>query len=179
MTDFTEPALAVGSWVIDPVRSSIRFTIRNVGIFTVRGCFTQFEATVVVGDDGGAAIDAVVYLDSIDTGIAKRDAHLKSADFFDVDHRPMLTFRAPVASPSREFSVGGRATIGVLSAPVVLRVESDGLQEVTHTGERLAGFSATGQVKRSDFGIGGRYLGLLSDDVRVDLDIHLIAPAHA
>ena len=179
MTDFTEPALAVGSWVLDPVRSSIRLAIRNLGIFTVRGRFTRFEATVVVGDDGEAAIEAVVYLDSIDTGIAKRDAHLKSADFFDVDRRPTLTFRAPATSLSREFSVDGRATIGVVGAPVVLRVERGGRQEVTQTGERRAGFLATGQVRRSDFGIGGRYLRLLSDDVRVDLDIRLIAPVDA
>jgi polyisoprenoid-binding protein YceI len=178
MTDFTDPALATGSWVLDPVRSSIRFASR-LGIVTVRGRFTRFEATVVLGDDGEAATEAVVYLDSIDTGIAKRDAHLKSADFFDVDHRPTLTFRAPAASLSREFWVNGRATIGVVGAPVVLSVEWGGLQEFSHTGERLAGFSATGQVKRSDFGIGGRYLGLLSDDVRVDLDIHLIAPVDA
>ena len=178
MTDFTDPALATGSWVLDPVRSSIRFASR-LGIVTVRGRFTRFEATVVLGDDGEAATEAVVYLDSIDTGIAKRDAHLKSADFFDVDHRPTLTFRASTASLSREFSIDGRATIGVLGAAVVLRVEWGGLQEFSHTGERIAGFLATGQVRRSDFGIGGRYLGLLSDDVRIDLDIHLIAPAHA
>jgi polyisoprenoid-binding protein YceI len=179
MTDITEPALAVGSWVVDQARSSIRFTIRNLGIFTVRGRFTRFEATVVVGDDGEAAIEAVVYLDSIDTGIAKRDAHLKSADFFDVDHRPTLTFRAPATSVSREFSVKGRATIGVAGAPVVLRVEWGSPLEFTHTAARLARLLATGQVKRSDFGIGGRYLGLLSDDVRVDLDIRLIAPVDA
>lgn len=87
-----------------------------------------------------------------------------------------MTFRASAVSVSPEFSVDGEAIIGTVTAPVALNVEWGGVQEFSATGNRHAGFSATGQIKRSDFGIGGSFLGMLSDAVQIQLDIELVEP---
>lgn len=176
MTTSTQPTLALGSWALDPAHSSIDFAIRHLGISKVRGRFTRFETIFVVGDDGKADIEAVVYLDSIDTGNSDRDAHVKTADFLDVANRPTLTFRASGVSVTPEFSVAGEAIIGGATKPITLGVEWGGVQEFGPTGQRHAGFAATGEIKRSDFGIGGPMLGMLSDAVKCELDIQLIEP---
>ncbi|MEU4342977.1 YceI family protein [Nocardia sp. NPDC023852] len=169
--------LKAGSWALDTAHSSVAFTIRHLGISKVRGGFTRFETEFVVDESGAATIGATIELDSFDTGNPDRDAHIRTADFLDVANRPTLTFRAarPVAV-AETFQVEGEATLGAITKPVTLEVEWGGVQDFGPTGDRHAGFSATGTIKRTDFGVGGPMPGMLSDTVKIELDIQLIEP---
>ncbi|MFF0528774.1 YceI family protein [Nocardia amikacinitolerans] len=169
--------LKPGSWALDTAHSSVAFTIRHLGISKVRGGFTRFETEFVVDETGAATLGATIYLDSFDTGNADRDAHVRNADFLDVANRPTLTFRAPrPVAIAETFTVEGEATLGAIAKPVTLEVEWGGVQDFGPTGERHAGFSATGTIKRTDFGVGGPMPGMLSDAVKIELDIELIEP---
>ncbi|GAA5041434.1 YceI family protein [Nocardia callitridis] len=174
----TASALKTGPWALDAAHSSVAFTIRHLGISKVRGGFNRFETEFLVDDKGEATIGATIYLDSFDTGNADRDAHIRNADFLDVENRPTLTFRAngPVAL-AESFEVEGTATLGSASTPVTLDVEWGGVQEFGPTGDRHAGFSATGTVKRTELGVGGPMPGMLSDAVKIELEIQLVEPA--
>ncbi|WP_225724906.1 MULTISPECIES: YceI family protein [unclassified Nocardia] len=173
----TATSLKTGSWTLDPYHSSVGFTVRHLGIAKVRGGFSKFDTEFVVGADGTANIGATIYLDSFDTGNADRDAHVRNADFLDVENRPTLTFRAtePVAV-AETFTVQGEATLGAITKPVTLEVEWGGVREHPATGERHAGFSASGIIKRTDFGVGGPLPGMLSDAVKIELEIQLVEP---
>lgn len=178
MTSTSESTtLKSGSWALDAVHSSVAFTIRHLGISKVRGRFTRFETEFVVDESGAATVGATIYLDSFDTGNADRDAHIRTADFLDVANRPTLTFRAdhPVIV-AETFEVQGQATLGAITKPVTLEVEWGGVQDFGPTGDRHAGFSATGTIKRTDFGVGGPLPGMLSDTVKIELEIQLVEP---
>lgn len=173
----TGSSLRTGEWVLDAAHSSVAFSIRHLGISKVRGGFGRFDTRFEVDETGAAAIGASIDLDSFDTGNPDRDAHIRAADFLDVANRPTLTFRA--AGPVRiaeNFTVSGDATLGTVTAPVTLGVEWGGVQDFGPSGERHAGFSATGVIKRSDFGVGDALPGLLSDAVKIELEIQLIEP---
>ncbi|WP_405177956.1 YceI family protein [Nocardia sp. NBC_01377] len=169
--------LAVGAWALDTNHSSVAFTIRHLGISKVRGGFTRFETEFVVDESGAATIGATIHLDSFDTGNPDRDNHIRAADFLDVANRPTLTFRAtePVLV-AETFVVEGEATLGGITKPVTLEVEWGGVQDVPAAGERHAGFSATGTIKRTDFGVGVPLPGMLGDAVKVELEIQLVEP---
>ncbi|MFI6366580.1 YceI family protein [Nocardia sp. NPDC050630] len=173
----TTTALTPGAWTLDTMHSQVEFTIRHLGISKVRGRFNKFETEFVVDDKGFATLGATIYLDSFDTGNPDRDNHVRTADFLDVANRPTLSFRAvePVLI-SESFEVEGEATLGGITKPVTLDVEWGGVQEFAGTGDRHAGFSATGTIKRTDFGVGGPLPGMLSDAVKVELEIQLIEP---
>lgn len=173
----TATALAPGSWALDAMHSQVQFTIRHLGISKVRGRFGKFETEFVVDDKGFATLGATIYLDSFDTGNADRDNHVRTADFLDVANRPTLTFRAvePV-QVAESFVVEGEAALGGITKPVTLDVEWGGVQVFAGTGDRHAGFSATGAIKRTDFGVGGPLPGMLSDTVKIELEIQLIEP---
>ncbi|WP_280420779.1 YceI family protein [Nocardia carnea] len=169
--------LRAGSWALDSSHSSVAFSIRHLGISKVRGRFGRFDTRFEVDDSGAATIGATIHLDSFDTGNSDRDAHIRTADFLDVANRPTLSFRAtePV-QVAEQFTVAGEATLGALTAPVTLAVEWGGVGDFGSDGERHAGFSATGTVKRSDFAVGAALPGLLSDTVQIELEIQLIEP---
>ncbi|MFX0575528.1 YceI family protein [Nocardia nepalensis] len=173
----TATALVPGSWTLDAMHSQVEFTIRHLGISKVRGRFNKFETEFVIDDKGLATLGATIYLDSFDTGNPDRDNHVRTADFLDVANRPTLTFRAvePVQI-AESFEVEGEATLGGITKPVTLDVEWGGVQVFAGTGDRHAGFSATGTIKRTDFGVGGPLPGMLSDTVKVELEIQLIEP---
>src|SRR5690242_4850347 len=86
--------LAAGTWAIDPVHSSIGFSVRHLMVSKVRGNFENFSGAIVVADDGTASVTAEIAVDSINTSNEQRDAHIKSADFFAVDKFPTATFRS-------------------------------------------------------------------------------------
>ena len=173
------PALAEPTWQIDPAHSSIQFGVRHLMISTVKGKFPKFTATVV-GDEkdpAHARVEASIDAASIDTGEPKRDSHLKSADFFDVEKYPTITFKSTKveAVGDRRFKLHGDLTMHGVTKPVVLDVEATpevkGMQ-----GETRAGARATTKVNRKDFGInwsksmdgGGVVVG---DDVDVTIEV--------
>ncbi|MFC9894068.1 YceI family protein [Nocardia sp. NPDC127579] len=176
-SETTTATLKPGVWALDTAHSTVSFTVRHLGISKVRGGFTKFETEFVVDESGAATLGATIYLDSFDTGNVDRDAHVRNADFLDVANRPTLTFRGRTPVTIGEtFTVEGEATLGQITQPVTLEVEWGGVQEFPGAGERHAGFSATGAIKRTDFGVGGPMPGMLSDKVQIELDIELIEP---
>jgi polyisoprenoid-binding protein YceI len=175
--------LAPGRWAVDANHSSIGFTIRHLGVSKVRGRFTRFDADVVIGDTlETTSVTATVDVASIDTANADRDAHVLSPDIIDVARCPTMVFRSTrVQGAGSEYQVDGELTIGDVTRPIVLAVELGGV-EAFPGGPRHAGFEATTEIRRKDFGIDvalppGVSVVALGDVVKVELDLQLLEPA--
>jgi polyisoprenoid-binding protein YceI len=173
--------LTVGSWTLDPAHSSVGFAIRHLGVSKVRGRFGKFDATVRVAETlDGSAIEAVVELDSVDTGNSDRDAHLRSADLLHVERRPTMTFRSTgISGAGNDWTLIGDLTIGDVTGPLELEVEFGGIEEFPG-GARHAGFEARGELRRSDFGLDFALppgtAKLLGDVVKIDIDVQFVEP---
>jgi polyisoprenoid-binding protein YceI len=170
------------TWKIDPAHSHIEFAVRHMMIATVKGRFAGVDGSVRLDGSHPAAAGVDVRIDvaTIDTREAQRDAHLRSADFFDVEKFPFITFAAKgaVEHRGRQFTLRGDLTMHGVTRPVVLDVLQEGHGRDPWGGERM-GFSATTAIKRSDFGLtwnqaleaGGVLVG---DEVKVLLELELI-----
>jgi polyisoprenoid-binding protein YceI len=183
-TTQTTPALplAPGRWAVDPNHSSIGFSIRHLGVSKVRGRFTRFDADIVVGETlDTTSVSATIDVASIDTANADRDAHVLSPDIIDVTRRPTLGFRSTrIIGAGQEYAVEGELTIGDVTRPVVLAVEFGGV-ETFPGGPRHAGFEATTEIRRKDFGIDvalppGIAVVALGDVVKIEIDLQLLEP---
>src|SRR6187397_369740 len=141
-------------WEIDSSHSSIHFSVRHLVIAKVRGQFSRWTGTVTVpdGDFARASLDVVIDASSIDTGVTDRDAHLRSADFFDVEKYPEITFTAAEITHQRgeRFDLSGLLTIKGIGQPVSLVVEEAG-RATDPWGNTRAVFSAKGSISRKDF----------------------------
>jgi polyisoprenoid-binding protein YceI len=175
--------LAPGVWALDSNHSSVGFTIRHLGVSKVRGNFRKFDVAVTVGDSlETTSLTATIDVASLDTGNADRDAHVLSPDLMDVANRPTMTFRSTrIAGEGYEFQVDGELTIGEVTKPAVLAIEFGGLQDFPGGGPRHAGFEATTEVRRKEFGIDiamppGVSGAMLGDVVKVELDVQLLEP---
>ena len=175
--------LIPGRWAVDTNHSSIGFTIRHLGVSKVRGCFTRFDADVAIGETlDTTTVTATVDVASLDTANADRDAHVLSPDIFDVAKRPTMVFRSTrIVGAGIEYQVEGELTIGDITRPVTLAVELGGVESFPG-GPRHAGFEATTEVRRKDFGIDlamppGISAVALGDVVKVELDLQLLEPA--
>jgi polyisoprenoid-binding protein YceI len=176
-TQTTIPGYISGRWTIDPVHSEVGFTVRHMMVSKVRGKFTSFSGEFVTGDNPlDSSVTAEVDLTSIDTGNADRDNHIRSADFFDVDTNKTMTYRSTgVRADDDGYVLDGELTLKGVTKQVPLRVEIGGFGPDAYGGTR-AGFSATGEIKRSDFGVnfnaaldtGG---AVVSDKVNLSLEI--------
>jgi polyisoprenoid-binding protein YceI len=149
------PAHLAGTWHIDPVHSEVSFTVRHLMVSKVRGRFGDFAGTIVLAENPlQSQVEATVTLASIDTGNSTRDDHVRSADFFDVERYPDLTFRSTgVHADGDDYLVDGELSLHGVTKPVSLHVEVNGFQEATPFGDTRAGFSATAEINRDDFGI--------------------------
>jgi polyisoprenoid-binding protein YceI len=163
--------------------SSIGFSIRHLGVSKVRGRFSRFDAEVVIGETlDTTTVSATVDVASLDTGNADRDAHVLSSEILDVTRRPTLVFRSTrVAGAGSEYEVDGELTIGDITRPIVLAVELGGIESLGG-GPRHAGFEATTEVRRKDFGIDialppGVSVVALGDVAKVEIDLQLLEPA--
>lgn len=176
MSTTTASILTSGTWNVDPAHSEIGFTVRHLGLSRVRGRFNDFHGAVEIADDpGGTTLRATVELGSVDTNNAARDGHLRTADFFDVEVHPQMTFHSTAVTDG---ALSGDLTIRGITNPVELDLEFHGVS-VDNLDTVRAGFSAHGRVRRSDFGIDfnapfGLDGVLLSDEVEIDLEIQLV-----
>src|ERR1700742_3876974 len=100
MTATATSKLAAGTWAIDPVHSSISFWVRHLMVSKVRGNFDTFSGAIAIAEDGTPSVHAEIAVDSVNTGNGQRDAHVKSADFFDVEKYPVATFTSGSAEPN-------------------------------------------------------------------------------
>ena len=143
-------------WNIDPVHSGINFSVRHMVVSKVRGRFTKYSGTLAIDDADltRSTVEATIDAASIDTGTAQRDTHLRSPDFLDVERYPEITFRSTRVegdSPGG-FRLEGDLTVHGVTRPVVLDVEYHGWT-TDPWGGRRAGFSASTEVDREDFGL--------------------------
>ena len=175
--------LIPGRWALDPAHSAVGFTIRHRGVSKVRGQFLAVTAELVVGPTvAESSLTATVDLASIDTGNADRDAHVRSADLLDVERRPTMAFRSTTIAEARGgWTVVGDLTIGEITRPFELAVELGGIEDFPGS-PRHAGFEATGELRRKDFGIDialppGVNVVALGDVVKIELDVQLLEPA--
>jgi polyisoprenoid-binding protein YceI len=150
----TIPGYAAGTWTIDPVHSEVGFLVRHMMVSKVRGKFTKFEGEIVTAENPlDSSVTATVDLSSIDTGNPDRDNHLRSADFFEVEKHPTMTYRSTgIRRDGEDFLVDGELTLKGVTKPLTLHVELGGFGPDPYGGTR-AGFSAIAEIKRSDFGV--------------------------
>ncbi|MFD5162375.1 YceI family protein [Streptomyces hawaiiensis] len=179
-TAITALPLASGQWALDPFHSSVNFTIRHLGIAKVRGRFERLEAELFVGERiEDVRVSATVDLASVNTGNADRDAHVLASDLLDVEKRPTMTYRSTrVSGEGEDWTMEGELTIGGVTRPVTFAVEFGGLVEVPMDGGRHAGFEATGEIRRGDFGLDFAP-GLLGEVVKIQLDMQFVEPKTA
>jgi len=173
------PGYIAGTWAIDPVHSEVSFTVRHMMVSKVRGRFDKFEGTIVTGANPlESTVTATVDLSSISTGQEQRDAHIRSADFFEVETHPTMTFVSTGVRPDGEnFLLDGDLTIKNITKPVTFKLEASGFGPDAYGGTR-AGFSATTEINRMDYGVSfnGPIPGVpggvaVSDKVSIHLEI--------
>lgn len=143
------------TWKIDNMHSEVGFKVRHMMISNVSGKFGSFDATLSMENDhlAMAQIDFSAEIDSVQTGVADRDGHLKSPDFFDAANHPTLSFSSnEVVQDGDEWKITGNMTIKGVSHPVTLKAEFAGIA-VDPYGQTKAGLTLTGKIKRSDFGL--------------------------
>ncbi|OBA98919.1 hypothetical protein A5662_01390 [Mycobacteriaceae bacterium 1482268.1] len=174
--------LSAGTWSIDSVHSSIAFSVRHLLVSKVRGNFNDFSGAVVVGEDGTPSVTAEIAIDSLDTRNEQRDAHLKSADYFDVEQYPTATFTSTgVRENGDDYVLDGDFTLKGITKPITLELEFNGVNPGMGHGE-VAGFTASVVLNRKDFGIdidmpletGGAVVG---DKVTITLEIEAVKQA--
>ena len=177
--------MSVERWEIDSGHSGVHFSVRHLVVAKVRGKFSRWSGVLRAedGDEARASVDVVIDATSIDTGVADRDAHLKSSDFLDVAHHPEITFKAerPERLAPERLRVSGELTIRGVTRPVVLDVEYAGRTKDPWGHER-AGFAARTSVDRKDFGLtwnqvleaGGVVVG---DRVEIEIEVEAVKQA--
>jgi polyisoprenoid-binding protein YceI len=169
-------------WEIDSSHSGIHFSVRHMVIAKVRGQFGRWSGTILIPGGNIARATAKVLIDasSIDTGVAERDTHLKSADFFDVAVFPEITFEAThvEAKDSENFSLSGELTMHGVTRQIVLDVECTGKARDPWGNER-SGFSGKTSINRKDFGLNWNQVletggVLVGERVEVEFDIEAV-----
>ena len=171
------------SWHIDPLHSLAEFSVRHMMISTVRGQFGGVKGAIVYDPKNPVAstVEATIDCTTVNTGEPKRDADLKSAEFFDIKRYPTMTFKSThveVAGPGK-LQVTGNLTINATTRPVVLNVDGPTGPIKDTQGREKLGLNATTKVSRKEFGIlynpimetGGV---AVSDEVQINLDIELV-----
>jgi polyisoprenoid-binding protein YceI len=170
------------AWHIDASHSEIQFSAKHMMISTVRGRFNQFSGTIEADEQSPTAARVEVRIDaaSIDTGEEKRDAHLRSADFLNVDKYPYITFKSTKVERQNETygKLYGDLTIRDVTKPVVLDVEYSGMAK-SPWGTVSAGFSAQTRINRKDWALNWNVAletggWLVSDELRINIEVELV-----
>jgi polyisoprenoid-binding protein YceI len=177
------PGYIEGAWTIDPVHSDVSFAVRHMMVSKVRGRFTKFEGVIRTGRDmTDSSVEASIDLGSIDTNNEQRDAHIRSADFFDAAAHPAMSYRSLRIRPAGDgYVVEGDLTLHGVTRRVDLALDVNGFTKDPFGGTR-AGFTATTEINRKDFGIsidlpmdgGGAVVG---DKVQITLEIEAVLQA--
>ncbi len=173
-------AAQAGTWQIDPNHTPAQFSVRHLGVSTVRGAFTKVSGSAKYdpSDPSKDSLEATIDTNSVDTRVEMRDNDLRSPHFFDVQKYPTITFRskqAKVAAPGK-LQITGDLTIHGVTKEVVLDVDgpSAAIKDPMGSGQRM-GASATTKVNRQDFGI-STMPGLVGDEITITIDTELVQP---
>ncbi|MGV9787948.1 YceI family protein [Streptomyces sp. NPDC003435] len=178
-------AALTGDYTIDPAHTSIGFTARHAMVTNVKGGFTEFTGSLHLDGENPAKSTATldVVMDSIDTGNADRDGHLKSADFFKTDEFPTMTFRSTGAESlgGDDYRITGDLSILGVTRPITIDLEFNGAATDPFGNERV-GFEGKAELLRSEWGLtwnaaletGGV---LISDKIKLNFDVSAIKNA--
>lgn len=176
-------AASADTWQIDPVHTTVEFTVRHMMISNVRGLFTKVAGTITAkgNDPASVKVEATIDTSSIDTRSADRDADLKSANFLDVAKYPTMTFRSKKIEPAGtgKWKMIGDLTLHGVTKEVTLDVQGPAAPIKDPWGNTRAGASATTKINRKDFGLawskvleaGGAVVG---DEVTVSIDVEAV-----
>ncbi|PSL28793.1 polyisoprenoid-binding protein YceI [Planomicrobium soli] len=165
-------------WTVDAAHSEVGFSVKHMMISKVKGSFGAYEAQVEANEENlqGALIDFKIDVASINTNNADRDGHLRSADFFDAEQYPYITFKAnDIVRKGDEYELTGDLTIKDITRPATFEVEYGG-KGTNPWGVEVVAFNAEGKVNRKDFGLtwnqaletGGVLVG---EDIKISLDL--------
>jgi len=191
MTSFLAIALLIASsapaasttWQIDPAHSAAQFAVRHMGISTVRGQFHSVKGAVVVeeSDITKSTVDVTIDATTVDTQEPGRDKDLKSANFFDVEKYPAMTFKSTKVEKAGEgkLKVTGDLTIHGVTKSVVLDVEGPTAAIKDPWGNIRAGVTASSKISRKDFGVAFNALTetggvVVGDDVSITIDLEMV-----
>lgn len=176
----------MSKWTIDPIHSSVEFSVKHLGVAWIRGRFLKFEGSADFDPENpeNGSVEAKIDASTIATGNEKRDAHLKGSDFFDVEKHPYVIFKSTKAEKAdgNKYKVSGELTMRGIVKPVVLDVEFLGAREIPSgegKSETRAGFMAKTTINRHDFGISwdapaGEGATMAGGEVEVSVNIEAV-----
>ena len=172
-------AAQAGTWQIDPNHTAAQFSVRHLGVSTVRGAFTKVSGSAQhdSADPSKDTLEATIDANSIDTRVEMRDKDLRSPNFLDVQKYPTITFHSKqtkVAGPGK-LLITGDLTIHGITKEVVLDVDGPSAPIKDPWGNQRIGASATTKIKRQDFGITS-LPGVVGDEITITIDVELIQP---
>jgi polyisoprenoid-binding protein YceI len=174
--DAPKSAGGTETYKVDPVHSSNWFAIKHLNVANFYGRFNEVDGTIVVSESDPAAclFDIQIKADSVDSHNPARDKHLKSADFFDVEKFPQITFKSSAVKKAGEqaYEVKGDLTLHGVTKPLTVKVERTGAG-LGMKGEYRAGFETRFDIQRSDFGMTTMLNGL-GDEVRLTVSIEAV-----
>jgi len=164
------------TWGIDPAHSSVNFEILHLGVSHVHGAFGNVKGTVTLNDKDitKSSVEATIDTTTVSTGVAQRDTHLKSPDFFDVEKNPTMTFKSTsLTSAGGKLQLVGDLTISGVTKSVTLDLDGPTPPQ-TMQGKTVSGFSASGKLSRKDFAFGPKFSApMLGDDVKFTVDVEI------
>jgi polyisoprenoid-binding protein YceI len=163
------------TWTIDPNHSQVNFAIKHLQVSTVRGSISGITGNVIWDDKdpSKSSVEATINTTTLTTNNEKRDGHLKSPDFFNVEKFPTMTFKSTaVTGASGKLQVVGDLTLAGVTKSVTLDVDGPTPPQKGQGGKLVTGFSATGKLKRSDFNFGSKFgEPMLGDEVQLTIDV--------
>ncbi len=166
---------SASTWTIDPNHTQVNFAISHLGVSTVRGSISGVTGTVVWDEKNpsNSSVQATINTTTVTTNNEKRDAHLKSPDFFNVEKFPTMTFKSTaVTGTPGKLQVVGDLTLAGVTKSVTLDVDGPAPPQKGQGGKLVTGLSATGTLKRSDFNFGSKFGStILGDDVKFTIDV--------
>ena len=183
MSTTTPAPGTVTTWKLDPAHSVAEFKLKHMMISNVKGTFTGLSGTLQLDeiDRTHSAVEASIDVNTINTGDAQRDGHLKSADFFDAEKYPAITFKSTNidSTGGPDYEVTGDFTLRGVTKPVILKVEDVSTPSKDPWGNQRIGLSATTKINRKDFGLGWNAAletggVLVGEDVTITLEAQFI-----
>ena len=170
----------VQTWNIDPNHTAAQFSVRHMGISTVRGAFTKVSGSAQYdpSDLSKTSVEATIEAASVDTRVSMRDDDLRSANYFDVAKYPTITFKSKSvqAAGAGKLKITGDLTIHGTTKEVVLDVDSPSAPVKDPRGNSHVGASAATTISRKDFGVGSANL-MIGDEISITIDVELVHPA--
>lgn len=167
------------TWNVDTMHSEVQFKVRHLVISTVTGTFNSFSGSMESEGEAfdGAAVHFEIDTASVDTNVKDRDAHLRSADFFDVENFPKMTFEGKLHQNGDDFSIKGNLTIKDVTKPVELKAELGGVAQDPY-GNTKAGFEINGKINRKEYGLTWHQVTeaggvVVADEVRMSFNLQV------